>query len=52
MLGRCSGTASELLEPLYNLLCKYVLMPGKIYTENVPDPLQETGSGKTRAALL
>lgn len=31
-LGRWSGAVSELLEPLYDLLRQYVLMPGKVHT--------------------
>lgn len=48
-LGRWSGAASELLEPLYDLLHRYVLMPGKVHTNDIP--VQEPGSGKMRTAL-
>lgn len=49
-LGRWSGAVSELLEPLYDLLRQYVLMPGKVHTDDIPVP--EPGSGKTRTARL
>lgn len=51
-LGRWSGAVSELLEPLYDLLRQYVLMPGKVHTDDIPVPVQEPGSGKTRTARL
>ncbi len=51
-LGRWSGAVSELLEPLYDLLRQYVLMPGKVHTGDIPVPVQEPGSGKTRTARL
>lgn len=51
-LGRWSGAVSELLEPLYELLRQYVLMPGKVHTDDIPVPVQEPGSGKTRTARL
>ncbi|RAP69536.1 transposase IS66 family protein [Candidatus Erwinia dacicola] len=51
-LGRWSGAVSELLEPLYNLLRQYVLMPSKVHTDDIPVPMQEQGSGKPRTARL
>jgi transposase len=51
-LGRWSGAVIELLEPLYDLLKQYVLMPGKVHTDDIPVPVQEPGSGKTRTARL
>lgn len=51
-LGRWTGAVSELLEPLYNTLRQYVLMPGKVHTNDIPVPVQEPGSGKTRAGRL
>lgn len=42
-LGRWSGAVSELLEPLYDLLREYVLMPGKIHTDDIPVPVQAPG---------
>ncbi|PIJ48259.1 transposase, partial [Erwinia sp. OLMDLW33] len=51
-LGRWSGSVSELLEPLYDLLRQYVLMPGRVHTDDIPVPVQEPGSGKTRTARL
>lgn len=51
-LGHWSGAVSELLEPLYDLLRQYVLMPGKVHTDDIPVPVQEPGSGKTRTARL
>ena len=51
-LGHWSGAVSELLEPLYELLRQYVLMPGKVHTDDIPVPVQEPGSGKTRTARL
>ncbi|PQK83364.1 IS66 family transposase, partial [Pantoea ananatis] len=38
--------------PLYDLLRQYVLMPGKVHTDDIPVPVQEPGSGKTRTARL
>ncbi|CUA13346.1 transposase (fragment) [Escherichia coli] len=29
---------------------KYVLMPGKVHADDIPVPVQEPGSGKTRTA--
>lgn len=40
-LGRWSGTVSELLEPLYELLRQYVLMSDKVHTNDIPVPVQE-----------
>lgn len=51
-LSRWSGAVSELLAPLYNLLRQYVLMPGKVHTDDILVPVQEPGSGKTRTARL
>lgn len=51
-LGRWSGAVSELLAPLSELLRQYVLMPGKVHTDDIPVPVQEPGSGKTRTARL
>lgn len=51
-LSRWSGAVSELLEPVYDLLRQYVLMPGKVHTDDIPVPVQEPGSGKTRTARL
>ncbi len=51
-LGRWSGAVSELLEPLYDLLQKYALMPGKVHTDDIPVPVQAPGSGKTRTSRL
>ncbi|MEN4170892.1 IS66 family transposase [Serratia marcescens] len=51
-LGRWSGAVSELLEPLYDLLREYVLMPGKVHTDDIPVPVQAPGSGKTRTGRL
>ncbi len=53
-LGRWSGAVSELLEPLYDLLRHYVLMPGTVHTDDipVPVPVQEPGNSKTRPARL
>ncbi|WP_455865652.1 IS66 family transposase [Pantoea agglomerans] len=51
-LSRWSGAVSELLTPLYDLLRQYVLMPGKVHTDDIPVPVQEPGSGKTRTARL
>ena len=51
-LGRWSGAVSELLAPLSGLLRQYVLMPGKVHTDDIPVPVQEPGSGKTRTARL
>ena len=43
---------AELLEPLYDVLRQYVLMPGKVHADDIPVPVQEPGSGKTRTARL
>jgi transposase len=51
-LGRWSGAVSELLEPLYDTLRQYVLMPGKVHGDDIPVPVQEPGSGKTRTGRL
>lgn len=51
-LGRWSGAVSKLLEPLYDLLRQYMLMPGKVHTDDIPVPVQEPGSGKTRTDQL
>lgn len=51
-LRRWFGAVSELLEPLYDLLRKYVLMPGKVYTDGIPVPVQTLDSGKTRTGRL
>ncbi|OUK46804.1 IS66 family transposase, partial [Escherichia coli] len=51
-LGRWTGAVAELLEPLYDVLRQYVLMPGKVHADDIPVPVQEPGSGKTRTARL
>lgn len=51
-LGRWSGAVSELLEPLYDLLREYVLMPDMVHTDDIPVPVQAPGSGKTRTGRL
>ncbi|MDE1487682.1 IS66 family transposase [Xenorhabdus bovienii] len=51
-LGRWSGAVSELLVPLYDALRQYVLMPGKVHGDDIPVPVQEPGSGKTRTGRL
>ena len=51
-LGRWSSAVSELLEPLYDLLRQYVLMSGKVHTDDIPVPVQEPGSSKIRTARL
>ncbi len=50
-LGRWSDAVSELLEPLWELLRQYVLMPGKVHTDNIPVPVQEPGSIKNDNCL-
>ncbi|SQD07444.1 IS66 family transposase orfB [Escherichia coli] len=50
--GRWTGAVAELLEPLYDVLRQYVLMPGKVHADDIPVPVQEPGSGKTRTARL
>ena len=37
----------NLLEPLYDVLRQYVLMPGKVHADDIPVPVREPGSGKT-----
>ncbi|HCQ3759594.1 TPA: IS66 family transposase [Escherichia coli] len=51
-LGRWTGAVAELLEPLYDVLRQYVLMPGKAHADDIPIPVQEPGSGKTRTTRL
>ncbi|ENU1356860.1 transposase, partial [Shigella sonnei] len=34
------------------ILRQYVLMPGKVHADDIPVPVQEPGSGKTRTARL
>ncbi|EGB64404.1 ISSfl3 OrfC [Escherichia coli TA008] len=51
-LGRWTGAVAELPEPLYDVLRQYVLMPGKVHADDIPVPVQEPGSGKTRTARL
>ena len=51
-LGRWTGAVAELLEPQYDILRQYVLMPGKVHADNIPVPVQEPGSYKTRTARL
>ncbi|EBZ4888477.1 IS66 family transposase [Salmonella enterica subsp. enterica serovar Bredeney] len=51
-LGRWTGAVAELLEPVYDELRQYVLMPGKVHADDIPVPVQEPGSGKTRTARL
>lgn len=51
-LGRWTGAVAELLEPLYDVLRQYVLIPGKVHADDIPVPVQEPGSGKTRTARL
>ncbi|MDF7535401.1 transposase, partial [Escherichia coli] len=43
-LGRWTGAVAELLEPLYDVLRQYVLMPGKVHADDIPVPVQEPGS--------
>lgn len=52
MLGRWSGAVSERPEPLYELLRQYVLMPGKVHTDDIAVSVQEPGSSMTRTARL
>ncbi|HEI1812448.1 TPA: hypothetical protein SII23_003370, partial [Escherichia coli] len=40
------------LEPLYDVLRQYVLMPGKVHADDIPVPVQEPGSGKNRVRDL
>ncbi|GHM51971.1 hypothetical protein ECZU51_06410 [Escherichia coli] len=39
-LGRWTGAVAELLEPLYDVLRQYVLMPGKVHADDIPVPVQ------------
>lgn len=36
--GRWTGAVAELLEPLYDVLRQYVLMPGKVYADDILVP--------------
>ncbi|WP_202204425.1 IS66 family transposase [Escherichia coli] len=40
-LGRWTGAVAELLEPLYDVLRQYVLMPGKVHADDIPVPVQD-----------
>ncbi|EFF04698.1 conserved hypothetical protein [Escherichia coli B185] len=51
-LRRWIGSVAELPESLYDVLRQYVLMPGKVHTDDIPVPVQEPGSGKIRTARL
>lgn len=51
-LGRWTGAVAERLEPLYDVLRQYVLMPGKVHADDIPVPVQESDSGKTRTTRL
>ncbi|HGG5186007.1 TPA: transposase [Salmonella enterica] len=46
MLKRCWHIAP------YDVLHQYVLMPGKVHADDIPVPVQEPSSGKTRTAWL
>ncbi|MEJ1269044.1 IS66 family transposase [Pantoea ananatis] len=48
-LGRWSGSVSELLAPLYDLLKQYVLMPGKVHTDDIPVPVLVVSAAAERA---
>ncbi len=39
-LGRWTGAVAELLEPLYDVLRQYVLMPGKAHADDIPVPVR------------
>ncbi len=39
-LGRWTGAVAELLEPLYDVLRQYVLMPGKVHADDIPVPVR------------
>ncbi len=53
--GRGADTVAELLEPLYDVLRQYVLMPGKVHADDIPVPVgsravvktERTGCGST-----
>ncbi len=49
--GALDGAVAELLEPLYDVLRQYVLMPGKVHADDIPVPVQEPGSGKPSLAV-
>ncbi|MFP1496847.1 transposase [Escherichia coli] len=52
-LGRWTGAVAELLEPLYDVLAREMVpTPGKVHADDIPVPVQEPGSGKTRTARL
>ncbi|MCT6073896.1 IS66 family transposase, partial [Escherichia coli] len=51
-LGRWTGAVAELLEPLYDVLRQYVLMPGKVHADDTPVNVLEPGQGKTRTGRL
>ncbi len=40
-LGRWTGAVAELLEPLYDVLRQYVLMPGKVHADDIPVPVRD-----------
>ncbi|CAA0108464.1 protein of unknown function [Escherichia coli] len=45
-LGRWTGAVAELLEPLYDVLRQYVLMPGKVHADDIPVPVQSRAAVK------
>ncbi len=45
--GRGADTVAELLEPLYDVLRQYVLMPGKVHADDIPVPVQSQAVVKT-----
>ena len=51
-LGRWTDAVAGLLEPVYDELRQYVLMSGKVHADDIPVPVQEPGSAKTRTARL
>ena len=50
--GRWTGAVAELLEPLYDVLRQYVLMPVKSSTDDIPVGRGGRSSGKTQLARL
>ena len=45
------GGASQLLEPLVAVLCRYVTAAGKLHADDTPVPVLAPGNGKTKIGL-
>nr|WP_254892973.1 IS66 family transposase [Shigella flexneri] len=50
-LGRWTGAVAELLEPLYDVLRQYVLMPGKVHADDIPSRSRSRAAVKPDSRL-